>query len=574
MSKIVSMIAVEDKQLALNLQLLDAQNNFTSDDLVSYFTATENMAQEGKKVKDINCAIGNQSLALKAKVVEAKEEYDESEEEEEMTSTSDLQVDLAFFAKKWNKNFGKKGSSFSSDKRRTCYNCDEAGHFSDKCPYEKRLDKPKYEKGEKPRLRPNPVNERYNKNKRRDAKALLGVEYVSDEESEDDEKVVGVAGLVLAEPGSLFTYDYTKDYADNSSTPTTSGTCLMARGTKVISPPSLSSILDDDDFNEKNDEDINDTITGLYKVMCSLRGDARAKFEFLMETVASRDETIESLESLIEDEKRRFNLLKQELSDEKNTSFLLKQQIETFELDKVKDMTTLDKSLLMSQELDASKKELEVAHASLTKDLEHLENANKLVNGELMKLKENHDQLRATYDKALGTLKDPIVVENIACASNSTIDQALLVEENKKLKEQLEKERLTHSNKSKVLDGVLAHQKVRAPKQGLGYNPRNAKNGATPFKKINFVQEGHKVDGKAKENVVNGGATRGNPNHKFAGKFNPSYVLCKGTQGDVYAKYVGPRNGYAYRWYSIWVPKDLVANAKGPITQWVPKQKT
>ena len=191
-----------------------------------------------------------------------------------------------------------------------------------------------------------------------------------------------------------------------------------------------------------------------------------------------------------------------------------------------------------------------------------------------MKLKENHDQLRATYDKALGTLKYPIMVENIACASNSTIDQALLVEENKKLKEQLEKERLTHSNKSKVLDGVLAHQKVRAPKQGLGYNPRNDKNGATPSKKITFVQEGHVVDDKAKENVVNGGATKGNPNHKFAGKFNPSYVLCKGTQGDVYAKYVGPRNGYAYRWYSIWVPKDLVANAKGPIAQWVPKQKT
>ena len=45
---------------------------------------------------------------------------------------------------------------------------------------------------------------------------------------------------------------------------------------------------------------------------------------------------------------------------------------------------------------------------------------------------------------------------------------------------------------------------MRVPKQGLGYNPRNAKNGATPPKKIIFVQEGHKVDVKAKENVVNG----------------------------------------------------------------------
>jgi hypothetical protein len=49
----------------------------------------------------------------------------------------------------------------------------------------------------------------------------------------------------------------------------------------------------------------------------------------------------------------RFNLLKQELSDEKNSTFIL-EKIETFELDKVKDINTLDRALLMSQELDPS----------------------------------------------------------------------------------------------------------------------------------------------------------------------------------------------------------------------------
>ena len=39
-SKLVSMIVVDDKQLALNLQLLDARQNFSPDDIVSYFTAT------------------------------------------------------------------------------------------------------------------------------------------------------------------------------------------------------------------------------------------------------------------------------------------------------------------------------------------------------------------------------------------------------------------------------------------------------------------------------------------------------------------------------------------------------
>ena len=50
-------------------------------------------------------------------------------------------------------------------------------------------------------------------------------------------------------------------------------------------------------------------------------------------------------------------------------------------------MDTLDRSLVVSQELDASKKELEVAHASLTKECEHLENANKLIKSELASLK-------------------------------------------------------------------------------------------------------------------------------------------------------------------------------------------
>ena len=70
-SKIVSMIAVTDKKLALNLQLLDRANQFTPDDLVSYLVATDNLADEGRKVKEINRAIGSShSLELKAKHVQ------------------------------------------------------------------------------------------------------------------------------------------------------------------------------------------------------------------------------------------------------------------------------------------------------------------------------------------------------------------------------------------------------------------------------------------------------------------------------------------------------------------------
>ena len=41
--------------------------------------------------------------------------------------------------------------------------------------------------------------------------------------------------------------------------------------------------------------------------------------------------------------------------------------------------------------------------------------------------------------------------------------------------------------------------------------------------------------------------------------------------GHVYAKFVG--SPYEYIEWSIWVPKTLVTNIKGPITKWVPKTK-
>jgi hypothetical protein len=60
-------------------------------------------------------------------------------------------------------------------------------------------------------------------------------------------------------------------------------------------------------------------------------------------------------------------------------------------------------------EFDASKKELEVAHASPAKDLEHLEVTIKLVKVELLKLRE------VAHNEVLGTIYDPILFYDIAC---------------------------------------------------------------------------------------------------------------------------------------------------------------
>jgi hypothetical protein len=76
----------------------------------------------------------------------------------------------------------------------------------------------------------------------------------------------------------------------------------------------------------------------LYKTMCSLRGDARDRFEYLMDTIAQRNESLEEARSHVEDGERRFNLLVQELTDEKNTRLLLSHQIKTYQLHKTKDL--------------------------------------------------------------------------------------------------------------------------------------------------------------------------------------------------------------------------------------------
>ena len=69
-----------------------------------------------------------------------------------------------------------------------------------------------------------------------------------------------------------------------------------------------------------------------------------------------------------------------------------------------------------------------------------------------------------------------------------------------------------------------------------------------------------------------GDVKKGNaiPSNK-SGDFNASYVLCHASDGHVYATFVG--SPYEYIEWSIWVPKTLVTNIKGPITKWVPKTK-
>ncbi|KAK1696033.1 hypothetical protein QYE76_012730 [Lolium multiflorum] len=252
---------------------------------------------------------------------------------------------------------------------------------------------------------------------------------------------------------------------------------------------------------------------------------ALVKFDFLMDSLKEKDESIEELEYHLNDKERRFNLLRQELKTERCISQGLKQQIETYELDKVKDLETIERAQSLTQELNASKEELEVAHASLTRDLDHLERANKLVKDELKKLGKNHDLLQETYSKALESMNDSIVDKNVASSSTtftsehaklvaehvrlqeelslhvetntyleslvtkyglnyypneSACEQATTLEENVRLKKELAKFTTTKSKMG--LDDLLSKQRSNKQKYGLGYVPK-------PYKKNNYKKE-------------------------------------------------------------------------------------
>ena len=154
-----------------------------------------------------------------------------------------------------------------------------------------------------------------------------------------------------------------------------------------------------------------------------------------------------------------------------------------------------------------------------------------------------------------------------------------LVEENAKLKGQLERGLATCIQGKKNLNDLLINQKGVVAKEGVGYVPdsknkkKNDKTKRPPPLMQTFVKEGESASEEKKKNNAKGGVVKkGNVTPRIkAGDFNPSYVLCRASDGHVYDKFVGSLHEYIE--WSIWVPNTLVTNIKGPITKWVPKTK-
>lgn len=81
--------------------------------------------------------------------------------------------------------------------------------------------------------------------------------------------------------------------------------------------------------------------------------------------------------------------------------------------------------------------ELEVSHARLLEGFKHLEKISKLVNGDVSKLTQSHGKIKESYLKVLAT-PIPLIVDVGDFATNCPFDKVCLIEQNKRLKAQIE----------------------------------------------------------------------------------------------------------------------------------------
>ncbi|KAK1605066.1 hypothetical protein QYE76_028739 [Lolium multiflorum] len=516
----------------------------------------------------------------------------------------------------------KSGFTSFGPKTRSCYNCDDKRHFIAECPYENRelhngrlipKDKSKESKGKYSKA----PNKKFYNNKTKKGKKTPRVvlvtreEYSSDEvvSSSDDEEGSSkeVAAIVTTNipSSSLFEspnenphiknahcfmatssldtsivlstqeeYSSGDDDGDdeedatsnglvalaslstNSSSPSESPneiihveeeSCLMAKSSEVSSPspsmPNISSDLGVDDASLK----VKQEMLEFDEFMFNLQGINKKHVSNLMARLAQQNDMLEKKGQIEREDSLEIHALKNALEESQETIASLEERLENLEepQDEINKLTKArDHARAKTKLLKKEKAQFGVDHEKLVKDLDELDKAHKALKSEYSLLSKSNEQLQirlASYD--------------VPSSSTPSCDHANIIEENTRLKDELAKASSPQNKLS--LDDLLSKQRSNNGKEGLGYNAK--------AKKAN--KQKAKPAQEKKKDITNGEAPKGNTtNDDNAGNANPHYVLFKDYYGDVYAKYVGPYDGYVA--WSIWVPKTLVANKRGPIEKW------
>src|SRR3954464_9022062 len=236
--------------------------------------------------------------------------------------------------------------------------------------------------------------------------------------------------------------------AISSSPSSGSHMCLMAKGTKVTSLNPIVSHDDDDEVENDNDDYRGKyDITSIKKmgevVYSALYKNKLASYNLLeiLNYAIEGNDLIEEQENIIDEkfalEREYANELaqvKDSLEEEQTTKESLEETF-TLELSRVKEYH--DRELAVANSFKIKNDELEVAYAKLVEDFEHLKNGSRVIKGELIKLTESHEQLKASCSKELDKLPSPLANSNDACATNSISCEASILKENVELKAQL-----------------------------------------------------------------------------------------------------------------------------------------
>ena len=512
--KFIDAMVLTEHTMVMMIHQRPDYHKLTAAQVVSTFSTHVLLETKSKKTFAIAQATKNTNLALKAKKVVAQpsreEDVEESYEEDGDTScpANDFAEDLALLVKKYSGTMANKGKNLQGKSfgRRKCYNCDSPRHFVHDCPYERREDK-----SEKLVLK----KKKFSKfTKRKDDKALVHEEYMSGDESDGDDDQVGTAAIAMHATTSSSTTGLFD--SPNEDKPFTHH-CLMAKEVKTKSKSSKPTIhtpnVSCEVLEDECDDGVDNDEESLMAFMKTLHGEARARFGDLLKSLAERDDFIENVENLLIEEKERVELLEHELHEECVMRASLEEAISSHQIDFVKTNDALQIALENKDAFRVKNEKLLVEHSRLVEEHELLVKSSKVVKGDLIALTESYAQLKATTIKALSTVPS-MELHDDSCVAKSILECTSLLEENKRLKAQLEKGLVSCIQGEKNLNDLLSNQKECVAKEGIGFDPASKKKknkkknkkkkiGPTPppQQKVVFVQEGHKEKEKEKGKV-------------------------------------------------------------------------
>ncbi|KAE8782092.1 hypothetical protein D1007_44611 [Hordeum vulgare] len=139
----------------------------------------------------------------------------------------------------------------------------------------------------------------------------------------------------------------------------------------------------------------------------SIATEGKKYIEELEAHLKEHEATIEIMEGHERDYANETTELSQALENEQTTKESLE---ETFAIELSRLKESHDRSLEVANDFRTKNDKLEVAHAKLVEDYEHLGNGSRAIKSSLIELTESHAQLEASYAKELAKLPSPLIM--------------------------------------------------------------------------------------------------------------------------------------------------------------------